>query len=105
MHAAVARAVRIELEANFPYRAVLLFEHGHHVLLAEPMRHQAEQGVFRHHWRPLSGIGDDEAARTAQGRLGVTDEALIGIVTRAQPVGISVELREYRIELAQSHDR
>src|SRR5258707_6021569 len=100
MHTAVARAVRIELEADFPDGAVLLFKCGHHILLAEAKRHQPEERVFRQHWCPLSGIGDDESARAAQGRLGVTDEALIGIVTRSEAVGIGVELRENRVKLA-----
>src|SRR5260370_15376076 len=80
MHAAIARAVRLELEADFPDRAVLLFERGHHILLAEAKRHQMEQRVFGQRRRPLSGIGDDEAARTAQGRLGMANKALVGIV-------------------------
>ena len=42
MHAPVARAVRIEFEPDFPDRAVLLFERGHHVLLAKAKRHQPE---------------------------------------------------------------
>src|SRR5713101_4879596 len=104
MDAPVARAVRLEFEADFPDRAVLLFEHEHHVLLAEAIWHQPEHRVFRQHRRPLARIGDEEPARAAECRLGMAQEALVGIVARAQAVGIGVELREYRIELAQAHD-
>src|SRR5258707_1189817 len=105
MRAAVESAIRFEFEADFPDRAVLLLEHGHHILLAEAKRYQAEQRVFRQHRRPLSGIGHEEPARTAERGLGMAHKALVGIVARAKAVGIGVELREYRIEFAQPHDR
>src|SRR6266853_3062747 len=34
----------------------------------------------------------------------MANEALVGIVTRAEAVGIGVELRENRVKLAQPHD-
>jgi hypothetical protein len=105
MHAPVARAVGLVFEADFPNRAVLLFEHRHHILLAKAKRHQAEQRVFWQHRYRLAGIGNEEPARAAERRLGMAQEALVGIVARAQTVGIGVELREYRIELPQPCDR
>src|SRR6516164_845069 len=100
MHAAVARAVGVEFEADFPDRAELLFEHGHHIPLAEAIGHQPEQRIFGRHRCALPGIGDDESARTAQGRLSMAYKTLIGIVTRAQPIGISMKLRENWVKLA-----
>jgi hypothetical protein len=105
MHAAVAGAVGLVFEADFPDRAVLLFEDGNHVLLAEAIWHQPEHRVFRQHRRPLSGIWHDKSAGTAEGRLGVAQEALVGVVTRAEAVGVGMELRKYGIELAHSRDR
>src|SRR5215475_245863 len=99
MHAAVAGTVLIELEADFPDRPVLLFERGHRVLLAETQRHQAEQRVFRHLRRALAGIWDEEAARAAERRLGMAQQALVGVMAGAETVGIGVELRENRVEL------
>ncbi len=105
MHAAVARAVGLVLETNFPDRAGLLFERGDDVLLAEAIRHQPEHWVFRLHRRALSGIGDEKSARATQRRLGVAKEALVSIVMRTKPIGVGVELREYRIKFAHAHDR
>src|SRR5215470_3449628 len=34
----------------------------------------------------------------------MAQEALVGVVPRTQAIGVGMELREYRIELAQAHD-
>src|SRR5262249_5446929 len=43
---------------------------------------------------------DEKAARTAERRLEVASEALIGVVTSAQAVGVGMELWKDRIEFA-----
>src|SRR5882762_5580996 len=101
MDAAIARAVGIILEADFPDRAELLFERRHHVALAEAVGHQPEHRVFRQLRRALAGIGDEEAARAAQGRLSMAQQALVAIVPGAQAVGVGMELGKERIELAE----
>src|SRR5262249_25525585 len=104
MDAAIGRAVGIVFEADLPDRAVLLLERRHHISFAEAVGHQAKQRVFRWLRRALAGIGDDEAARAAQGRLGMAQQALVGIVPGTEAIGVGVELREYRIELAEPGD-
>ena len=57
--------------------------------------------VFRRQRRALAGIGDQEAARAAKGRLGMAQQALVSIVPRTEAVRVSIKLRKYRIELAE----
>src|SRR5258707_15735544 len=88
MHAPVARAVGLVFEADFPNRAVLLFEHRHHILLAKAKRHQAEQRVFWQHRYRLAGIGNEEPARAAERRLGMAQEALSALGRAPRPLGL-----------------
>src|ERR1700724_2288994 len=104
MDAAIARAVWFSLEADFPDRTKLLLERRDHIAFAEAVGDQAEHRVFRRQRRALAGVGDEEAARAAQGRLGMAQQALLGIVPGTQAVGVGMELRKDRIELAEPGD-
>src|SRR5262249_38679379 len=76
VHAAVARAVGLELEADLADRTELQLEGRDHVALAEAIGNEAEHRVFRRQRRTLARIGDEEAARAAQSRLKVAPETL-----------------------------
>ena len=100
MHATVARAVRLVLEAHFANGPVLLLERRDRVLLAEAVRDQPEHRIFRAATPLPARIGDEEAAGAAERRLRMAGEALVRVVARAQPIGIRVELGKDRIEFA-----
>src|SRR5262249_8280913 len=51
------------------------------------------------------GIWHEEAAGAAQGRLGVAQETMVGIVAGARPVRVRVEMRGGRVEFAEPDDR
>src|SRR5262249_36675549 len=105
VYSAVTRAVRLVFEAYLANRAVLRLERGNDVSFAETQRDQPKLRVFWGQWFGFARVGHEKAARSTQRRLGMASEALIGIVPRAQPVGIGVELRKCRVELTQAGDR
>jgi hypothetical protein len=105
MHAAVARTVGFVFEAHLADRPKLLFKGRDDVLLAEAVRNQLEHWIFRRQRRPLSGIGNQEAARATQGRLRMTQQALLGVVAGSETIGIGVELGKQGIELAVAGHR
>jgi hypothetical protein len=100
MDAAIAGAVGIVFKADFADRAQLLLERWYDILFAEAVRDEPEQWIFRQSRDRLAGVGHDEPAGAAEGRLGMAQEALVGVVPCAEPVRVGVELRKERIEFA-----
>ena len=105
MYAAITRAVGFVLKANLPDRSELLFEGWDDVLFSKAMRDKPEHRVLRQHRIGAAGVGHDEPARSAQGRLGMTQKALVGIVPRAEAIGIGVELGEEGVQLSLAYYR
>src|SRR5215831_8751174 len=105
MNAAIARTVGLVLETYLANRAVLRLERRDNVLLAEAQRNQPKLRVFRRQRLCVSRIRHEEPTRSTQRRLSMAGEALIGVVAGAQSIGIGVQLREGRIELAEARDR
>src|SRR5713101_140517 len=105
MYSAIRCAIGLVFESHFPNRTELMLKTRDDVLPPIPVRHQAELGILRLMGTLVAGIGNDEAARSSEHRLRVAGKALIGVVPRAQAVGIGVELGEHRVELAQTSDR
>src|SRR5215813_11420334 len=100
MHTAVSRAVGVELESNFSNGAELFLKDGDYVLPSEAMGNQPELRILRRLRNRLARIGNDEPARSTKDGVGMTDEALISVMPRAQPVGIGASLGKHRIQLA-----
>src|SRR6516162_5269910 len=86
MNTAIRRPVRLSLKSNFADWAVLRDERRHDILSALAMRDQVEHGILRlpELVRRILRIGHQEAARTANRRLLVTDRALVTVESSAQ---------------------
>src|SRR5215467_14634282 len=88
MHSAISRTVCVELETHFPDGAELFLEDRDYVLLSEAMWNQPELRILRLLRNGIARIWNYEPARSTQNRVSMTDEALIGVMPRAQSVGI-----------------
>src|SRR5215510_11838715 len=100
MHTAISRAVGVELEAHFSNGAELFLKDGDYILPSEAMGNQPELRILRRLRNRLARIWNDETARSTQYGVSMTDEALISVMPRAQPVGIGSSLGKHRIQLA-----
>src|SRR5260370_27973794 len=105
MDSAIGCAVGFVFESHFPNRTELMLKTWDDVLPPIPVWHQAELWILRLMGSLVARIGNDEAARSSEHGLRVAGKALIGVVPRAQTVGIGVELGEHRVEFAQTGDR
>src|SRR6266542_1314355 len=94
MYTAISRTVGVELETHLTDGAVLLFKNWNNILPSEAMGNEPELRILRRLRDSIAWIGNDEPSGTAKDRVSVTDEALIGVVSSAQPVGIGANLRE-----------
>src|SRR5215468_7886970 len=100
MHTAVSRAVSVELETHFPDGAELFLEGGDFVPPSEAMGNQPELRILSRLRNRLARIWNDEPSRSTQDGVSMTDEALIGVMPRAQSVGIGASLGKHRIQFA-----
>jgi hypothetical protein len=94
MHTPISRTVGVKLESHFTDGAVLLFKDWDNVLSSESMRNEPKLRILRRLRKGIAWIGNDESSGTTKDRVSVTDEALIGVVPSAQPVGIGSNLRK-----------
>src|SRR5262249_19590719 len=100
MHAAISRAVGVEFETHFSDGAELFLEDRDYVLPSEAMRNQPELRILRRLRNRIVRIGNDEPTRPTKDRVSMADEALIGVMPRAQSIGIGAFLGKRRIQLA-----
>src|SRR5215813_10380379 len=98
MHPAVTSAVGLEFESHFTDGSVLLFESGNNVLSSEAMGDQSKLRILRRLSHRIARIGNYESTGPAQNWMGMTYEALVGIMSCAQPIRIGVDLWEHRIQ-------
>src|SRR5262245_10446926 len=74
MHAAISSAIGVKLESHFTDGAELRFKRRDNVQLAEAMGNEPELRIFRRLRNRISRVRNDEPARAAQDRMGMTQK-------------------------------
>jgi len=98
MYTAITSAVGVELEAHLADRSVLLLKDRNDVLSSKTMGNEPKLRILRRLRGRVCWIRNYESSGTAKDWVTVTNEALIGVVPSAQPVGIGANLREDGIQ-------